>query len=193
MVRDCEIIAFEICDGSDSAGSCTGTFNRISVLVCPAIGKIVHIDSGYVDVQFSSSPRSDINGLLGTLITVFVFYVSSQIVFYIYIKNNSLRVFILVGDIKIVGVGFCNVLDGAGSSAGTIYRITAIVCPIISEPFHIIGGHSGVELSSPVWSNIDIPPRGLIALIIYCIGIQVVLGYNMKINNRIAVVLISDL
>ena len=127
------------------------------------------------------------------MITVFVLYISSQIVFYIYIKNNSLRVFILVGDIKIVGFGFCNGLDDAGSSAGTVHRITVIVCPIISEAFHIIGGHSGVELGSPVWSNIDIPPTGLIALVIYCIGIQVVLGYNMKIYNRIAIVLISDL
>ena len=81
-VKDLEMIGFSFCDRPDSAGSGTGTFDRIPRAVCPFIGEAFHIIGGYKGVQFSSFIRSCVNSCPVSLIAVFIFCICSQVILY---------------------------------------------------------------------------------------------------------------
>ena len=177
------MIGFSLSDRSDGAGSGVGAFYGIAVAVCPFIGEPVHIIGGYKGIQFNSFIRSSINCRRVSLVAIFIFCISSQVVLYtdriIYIS----RVSVGIRDLEMIGFSLSDRSDGAGSGVGAFYGIAVAVCPFIGEPVHIIGGYKGIQFNSFIRSSINCRRVSLVAIFIFCISSQVVL-YTDRIRYR---------
>ena len=177
-IRDSECIAFGSCDGPDSTGSCAGAFYGIAVAVRPFISEPVHIIGGYKGIQFNSFIRSSINCRPISLVAVFIFCISSQVVLDTDRIIYRSRVSVGIRDLEMIVFSLSDGPDRTGSCTGAFDGITVAVCPFISEPIHFISGYKGIQLNSFIRSNVNCRRVSLVAVFIFCISGQVILHTN---------------
>ena len=178
-IRDLEMIGFSLSDRPDGVGSGVSAFDLIPFAVCPFIGEAFHIISGYKGIQFNSFIRSSINCRPVSLVAIFIFCISSQVVLYtdriIYIS----RVSVGIRDLEMIDFSLSDRPDRAGSGAGAFDGIAVVVRPFIGEAFHIISGYKGIQFSSFIQISFNILPVGLVAIFIFCISVQIVFDKDL--------------